>query len=294
MSIAAAMPGANTLAALAGCAMLGAAAGVTGCFVIARRRALVSDVAGHATLPGACLGFLAANALLPDAVAAWAMPACAAATAIIASWATGALARLPRIGSDGAAAVALAGFFGLGAVLLSVVQSHVPAAEGGATIGSLRQILLGNAAAMTRADLALVAALALSTCIAAALLFKELAAVSFDEAHARLAGIPARGIDRVLSALTVATVVAGMQVVGVVLVVALLLAPAAAARQLARSSAGMAWTAGALGALAGAAGVAISGALADIPTGSAITLCAFAVFAGAVALRSASRGGAPA
>lgn len=293
MSIASSMPGANTLAALAGCAMLGAAAGVTGCFVIARRRALVSDVAGHATLPGACIGFLAAHALLPEATAAWAMPVCAAATALLASWCTDALARLPRIGSDGAAAVALAGFFGLGAVLLSVVQSHA-AAEGPATIGSLRQILLGNAAAMTRADLALVAALAASTCLAAALLFKELAAVSFDEAHARLSGIPARGVDRVLSALTVATVVAGMQVVGVVLVVALLLAPAAAARQLARSSAGMAWTAGGLGALAGAAGVAVSGAMADIPTGSAITLCAFALFACAVALRSASRGGAPA
>jgi manganese/zinc/iron transport system permease protein len=279
--------GANTLATLVGCALLGALAAAVGCFVIARRRALVADVAGHATLAGACVGFLAAHAFDAGAAAPWAIPIAAAIAAWAASWCADRLARFPRIGPDAAAAVVLAGFFGLGAVLLTVVQSHESGAQGG-----LRRILLGNAAAMTTRDLALISAIALASAAVLVALFKELSAVAFDETHARLAGIPARALDRTLVALMVATMAAGMQVVGVVLVVALLLAPAAAARQFGGTSARATATAALIGAGASAAGVLASLASPQLPTGSVVTLAACLAFGVAVLARGRRGSGA--
>lgn len=279
--------GANTLATLAGCALLGALAAAVGCFVIARRRALVADVAGHATLAGACVGFLAAHALDAATAAPWTIPVAAALAAWAASWCADRLARLPRIGPDAAAAVVLAGFFGLGAVLLTVVQSHESGAQGG-----LRRILLGNAASMTTRDLALISAVALAAAAVLVALFKEFSAVAFDESHARLAGLPAGALDRTLVALMVATMAAGMQVVGVVLVVALLLAPAAAARQLGGTSARATLTAALIGAGASAAGVLASLASPELPTGSVVTLAACGAFAIAVLARGRRSGGA--
>lgn len=272
--------GANTLAALAGCATLGAISGAVGTFVIARRRALVADVASHATLPGACLGFLAGEALGLGGRTTWLLLLGAAATAALAAWCTPALARLRRVGADAATAVSLAGFFGAGAVLLSVAQSHPSGAQGG-----LARILLGSAAATTVGDLGTIAAIAGCVVVVLLLLFKELAALSFDEAHARQLGLPVRMLDLALLALLVATTVAALEMVGAVLAVALLLAPAAAARQFRGSIARTVVRAAALGAASAIGGVLVSRSEGAVPTGSAIVLCAAAIFGAAVLLR---------
>ncbi|MFZ9882241.1 MAG: metal ABC transporter permease, partial [Phycisphaerales bacterium] len=204
------MSAANAATVLAACGALGLLAGAVGTFVVARRRALVADVAAHATLPGACLGFLASQALGVEGRPMWPILLGAALSALLAAWCVAPLARLRRLGADGATAVALAGFFGLGAVLVSLVQTHESGAQGG-----LRGILFGNAAGMTAADLRAI----LVTCALAAavlvVLFDRLVGTAFDEAHARLAGLPVRALDLVLTMLLVATMVAGLQTVGV-------------------------------------------------------------------------------
>lgn len=272
--------GANTLSALAGCAMLGATCGAVGVFVIARRRALVADVASHATLPGACAAFLAAQALGVDGRSAWVLLVGAGASAALAAWIAPILGRRRLVGDEAATALTLAGFFGLGAVLLSVVQSHASAAQGG-----LSRILLGSAAALTRADLATTVALSLAALATISLGFRSFAAVAFDPAHARLGGVRVGAVDRVLLALVVVAVVAGLQVVGAVLVVSLLLAPAAAARQLCDRLPATTVVAGAIGAASAAAGVALSRSTLAVPTGSAIALAATAFFVVSIALR---------
>ena len=265
--------GANTLGVLAGCMLFGALAGAVGTFVLARRRALVADVAGHAALPGVALAFLAGEALGLGGRTPWLLLLGGATTALLAAWCVPALSRLRRIGPDGATAVVLAGFFGLGAVLFSIVQGHPAGSQGG-----LRTLLFGSAAAMGRAEVVALLALATVTLALLIVFLRGLTVVAFDEDFARSAGLPVRGLDLLLTILLVATVVAGMQMAGIVLVVAMVITPAAAARNLGGRIGSVTAIAAILGAVTAAAGVIASRAVAGVPTGAAMTLAATAAF----------------
>jgi manganese/zinc/iron transport system permease protein len=271
--------GHNTALALAGCTIFGAVAGAVGTFVIARRRALLTDVAGHASLPGVCVAFLAGEALGVGGRTPWLLLAGGASTALLAAWCVPALARLRGVGSDSAVALSLSFFFGLGTVLLSAVQSHGSGAQGG-----LDGLLFGSAAATTRADVLTLAALALAAAAVLGVAFKELAAIAFDEDHARTLGLPVRALDLLLVALLVATVVAGMQVAGIVLVVAMVITPAVAARAFRGSIGRITAIAAGFGAASAAAGVLLSRAFESMPTGSAMTLSATTLLLAALAM----------
>lgn len=265
--------GTNTPIVLAGCMLFGALAGAVGTFVLARRRALVADVAGHAALPGVALGFLVGEALGFGGRTPWVLLLGGALTALSAACCVPVLARQRRIGSDGATAIALAGFFGVGAVLLSHVQSHGAGSQGG-----LRSLLFGSAAATSRED---VFALVAMSCVALGLLattFKGLALVAFDEEFARIAGLPVRALDILMTFLLVATVVAGMQLAGVVLVVAMVVTPAAAARVIGGRLPFVTLLSATIGAVTAAAGVLASRLGDNVPTGAAMTLAATTVF----------------
>ena len=277
--------GANTLGVLAGCMLFGALAGAVGTFVLARRRALVADVAGHAALPGVALAFLAGEALGLGGRTPWLLLLGGAATALLAAWCVPALSRLRRIGPDGATAVVLAGFFGLGAVLFSIVQGHPAGSQGG-----LRTLLFGSAAAMGRAEVVALLALATVTLALLIVFLRGLTVVAFDEDFARSAGLPVRGLDLLLTVLLVATVVAGMQMAGIVLVVAMVITPAAAARNLGGRIGSVTAIAAILGAVTAAAGVIASRAVAGVPTGAAMTLAATAAFVVTVPFGHLARG----
>jgi len=265
--------GANTELTLAAGALFGATAGVVGTFALARRRSLLADVAAHASLPGVCLAFLAGEALGLGGRNPLLLLVGATLTALLATWSVPRLARLRGVGSDGAIAVSLSFFFGLGAVLLSDIQTHDSGAQGG-----IDHLLFGNAAATTRADLATMATIALVCAVLVAIFFKELAALCFDEQHAAVLGIAVRPLDLLLLGLLVATVVAGMQMAGIVLVVAMIIAPAATARAVRGSLTRVTVVAGTIGASVAATGVLLSRSMDSMPTGSAMTLVAAAVF----------------
>lgn len=266
-----------TLAAIC----LGLAAGAVGSFLYLRRRVLVSDAMAHATLPGIGLAFLAMATAGLDGRWLPGLMAGAAVTAALGLWLQGWLAR--RLPEDAAIASVLAGFYGTGIVVLTVVQ-----AVGMGRPAGLETVLLGQASAMLAADAWTVAALGLAVLAAVAALHRGLAMVAFDPTQARMAGLSPRAVDAALMALVLCVVLVGLHVVGLILIVALLVIPAATARLWTSSATAMAWLSAITGGLAGYFGAALSASAPDLPTGPVIVLFAAGVFA--LSLVAAPRG----
>ncbi|MFM1862879.1 MAG: metal ABC transporter permease [Gemmobacter sp.] len=252
------------LTVIAGAALIGALAGVLGAFAVLRRQSLLGDTLSHAALPGVCVGFLVAGAREPLAILAGALGAGA-----LAALAASAIPRVSRLKPDAAMAIVLSGFFAVGVVLLSVVQGRASGAQAG-----LADFLFGQAAAILRADLIVMAGVATLCLGLIALWWKECQIVAFDPDLARLQGVPAGAVQAGLTALMALAIVVGLQVVGVVLMVALLIAPAVAARLWVERLGPMVILSGAFGAASGIAGALVSAMHRDVATGPVIVLVA--------------------
>lgn len=274
------MIGHNTLVVLLGCGALGAASGVVGAFALLRGRALLADAIGHAALPGVVAASLLTAALGGPARSLAPLLLGAALSAWLGLLALRALTASGRIRQDAAIGVVLSAFYALGTVGLSIAQAMPGAAQAG-----LSSFILGQAATMTEADVLLAGTLALVCIGVVAALFQPLRALCFDEGFARSQGLPVRALDLVLLALLLAVCVAGLPAVGLLLVVALLIVPAAAARLVTRGLPGMVMMAGGLGATAGATGALISTRFDQIPTGAAVVLAGLLGFTAAVVLQ---------
>ena len=266
--------GYNTGVVMAGAAALGAAAGGVGAFLFLRARAMAADAVGHATLPGIALAFILAGALGAEGRALPALLAGAAMTGILGMAAVEALTRGTRLAPDAAIAIALSVSYAIGIVLLSWVQTLPEGGQGG-----LESFILGQAAVLSAgeaAGLALAALLALGVLLA---LFRPLGLLCFDEEHARAAGWPAARLDAALLALGVLVTVLGLQTVGLVLVVALLILPAVAARFWSERLTGIFRLSVAFGAGGAFLGAAASSVWPRAPTGASIVLALGLVFA---------------
>ncbi|MCS7237826.1 MAG: metal ABC transporter permease [Thermoguttaceae bacterium] len=258
--------------------LLGATSGLLGCFAVLRGRALLGDVLAHAALPGICLAFLLVRerhlgALLGGAIVA----------GLFAILVLGLLRRFVRTKEDAALGIVLTVFFGLGIVLLSVIQ-RLPA--GGERAG-LSHYLFGQAAAVSQADLFLISGVGVVAGLTVFLLYKELLVVSFDPGFAGVQGWPVAAVDLLLFSLIAVVTMIGLPVVGVVLMAALLIIPPAAARFWTDRLGQMLVLAAAFGALAGAAGTIFSagflspgrtGSHAGLPTGPMIILTGTVIF----------------
>lgn len=258
---------ANTRVVMLGTASLGFAAGVSGCYALLRRRALLGDALAHAALPGIALAFLIVGErnLAAFVVGALVLGLAAAGTVWF-------IRTFTRVKDDAAMGLALGCFFGLGLVLTSYIQSTSGHA------GGLNTYLFGKAATLVAADLWLIlTALAVVTFTVLSL-GRWMDAVCFDEAFARSIGVPTRAVDLAIVGLIAVVTVAGLPAVGVVLIVALLIIPAAAARLWTHRVAVMVPLAGVLGAVAAVVGTSASAVQASMPTGPAIVLAAGAAF----------------
>jgi manganese/iron transport system permease protein len=220
--------------------LLGALAGVVGVFVVLRRLAFVSDALTHTIFPGVVIAHLLDRSLLLGALAFGVL------TAVLL---TGITAGSRRVGADAALAILLTSFFSLGVLLVSRTRTYT---------ADLTVFLFGRVLAVDRADL--LQTLALAAVVAATLwaLRKELVLRAFDPDGAAAMGYRTGALDLVLNLLIALVVVAAVKAVGTVLVVALIIVPAAAARLLADRVATTAVLAGALGALGGWLGLAAS------------------------------------
>ena len=265
----------NTRVVLLGTVLLGVTAAIVGVFMLLRRRALVGDVIGHSALPGIAGAFLVMEIAAPGGGRS--LPALLAGAFL--AGLSGAVCvtlidRYSRIKSDAALAIVLSGFFGAGAVLLSAVQK-VPT---GAAAG-LSTFLNGKTASLTGSDVAIFAGAGVIVLALTVLLFKELTLLCFDEAFAAAEGWPVVLIDAVLIALVVAVTIIGMQSVGLILVVATLITPAAAARFWTDDIRKLTLIAAVIGGLSAVIGVTVSAVTPRVAAGAVIVLSAGLIFA---------------
>jgi manganese/zinc/iron transport system permease protein len=185
-----------------------------------------------------------------------------------------ALTRRTRLTEDTAIGAVLSVSYGLGVVILTVIQTLTAGRPAG-----LEGFILGSTAGMLRADVMLIAGGAVAVLAVLAALRRPLVMVAFDRAHAEAVGVRAGLMDAVLMALVLAVVLIGIRVVGAILIVALLITPAVTARLWTDRAGMMAAVAGAIGGLAGYGGAALSAAVPGLPTGAVIVLIAAAAFA---------------
>lgn len=267
--------GYNTNAVLAGSALLGLAAGVVGVFALLRKRSLVADAIGHATLPGIVIAFLVAVSLGASGRSLPVLLLGAAVAGFMAVACIFGLLKYTRLREDAAIGIVLGVFFGVGVVLLSYVQrpENVSASPAG-----LHHFIYGQTAAMRAGDAMLMAGIALSAVVVTAVLFKEVALACFNDDYARVAGYPVGVLDGLVLGLVVLVTVAGLQAVGLILVIALLIIPPVAARLWTDRLLPLMLIAGGLGALSGYIGAATSALLPRAPAGSIIVLCGGGVF----------------
>ena len=247
-----------------GTALLGAVSGALGTYAVLRRQSLLGDVISHAALPGIAIAFLLTGDKMPlilvlgAAIAGW------LGTLIILS-----IVRLTRIKYDSAFGLVLSTFFGFGMVLLSLIQR-----SGNANQAGLDDFIFGQAATILKRDVLTIGILGGIALIIMVILWKELKLLIFDEGFAASIGLPTRALDIILTSLLVIAIVLGLQAVGAVLMSAMLVAPAVAARQWTDRLNLMVILAACFGAFAGVSGAIISSSATGIPAGPTIILCA--------------------
>ena len=265
--------GFNSAVVVVGTACLGVAAGVIGSFMLLRKRALVSDALSHATLPGIALAFLAATWAGLEGRSLPVLLAGALFSGALGVLAIHAISRYTRLPEDAAIGAVLSVFFGVGVVLLSHIQTLPTGNQAG-----LKTFILGQTAAMNRTEATAIAALALAAVAASALLFKEFRLLCFDPDFAAGQGWPTRRIDLTLMGLTTLVTVIGLQTAGLILIIALLIVPPAAARFWTERLGVMVVVAAALGGASGWIGASLSALVPRLPAGAVIVLVAGALF----------------
>ena len=271
-----------------GAALLGMTSGLIGSFAVLRRQSLLGDVVSHAALPGIAAVFLMTGT--KDTVWLLIGALCSGLTA------TGfiiGVVRYSRVKFDTALALGMSVFFGLGLVLLTYVQKIPNSNQAG-----LQRFIFGQAAVLLKSDILVIAVTGAALLALTLLFWKEFKLLSFDPEFARSLGLPTRSLNVLLSAMTVAAIIAGLQTVGVILMSAMLVAPAVAARQWTNRLGVMVGLAALFGAVSGVAGILASSALPKLPAGPAIVVAADVLVLISLALGRARsgrgrKGGAP-
>jgi manganese/zinc/iron transport system permease protein len=254
---------------LLGAAILGMAGGVLGAFALLRRQSLLGDALAHAALPGVCVAFLLTASKEPLPLLAGAL-----ATGTLGALVILGVVRWSRVKEDSAIGIVLSVFFGFGIVLLTRIQK-----QPGGNQSGLDRFLFGQAATLVESDIVVIAVMAALVLAAVALFFKEFKLLAFDRAFGATLGFPTRALEIGLTCLLVVVVMVGLQTVGVILMVATLITPAAAARQWTDRLGAMTVLSGLIGSAAGVTGALASASIEKLPTGPSIVLVSSAVLA---------------
>jgi len=253
-----------------GAAAVGIVSGALGSFAVLRRQSLLGDAISHAALPGIVLAFMLTRSKEPIVLMLGA----------IAAGLTGTLLLIRIVGStrikyDSALGFILSVFFGLGLMLLTFVQRLPDASQAG-----LDKFLFGQAATLLQRDVVTMLVLGSIVFVLVAIFWKEFKLLTFDPEYASSQGFPVRGLDILLTTLLVVAIVIGLQAVGVVLMSAMVIAPAAAARQWTDRLGVMVTLAAVFGALSGVSGAVVSSYVPRLSTGPTIVLiiCTIVLF----------------
>lgn len=263
----------NTRVVIVGTALLGAACGIVGTFMLLRKRALMADALAHATLPGIGLAFLVMAAAGGTGKSLGGLLLGASLSGIVGMLCILAIRRFTRLKEDAALGIVLSVFFGLGVVILSVIQKTAYGHAAG-----LESFIYGKTASMLAQDAWRIAAVATLALVVCGVLFKEFALLCFDSEFARTQGRAVVSLDIALIALVVAVTVIGLQAVGLILIIAMLIIPPAAARFWTDRLGVMIVVAAAVGAASGMLGAGLSALQPRVPAGAVIVLVATACF----------------
>ncbi len=262
-----------------GAAVLGIVAGALGTFALLRRQSLLGDAMSHAALPGVLLAFMLTGSKAPVVLVLGAAVAGVLGTFLLLS-----ITRFSRLKEDAALGIILSVFFGFGLVLLTFLQHNPTAAQAG-----LNSFLFGQAATLLVTDVVTMAVFGGAALLLLVLFWKEFKLLSFDRNYGSSLGYPMTALDVLLTTLLVIGIVIGLQAVGVVLMSALIVAPAAAARQWTDRLGVMLVVASLFGAIAGVAGALISSLGRGLSTGPVVVLVISLIVLGSLFF-GASRG----
>ncbi len=242
--------------------MVGVVCATVGSYMVLRGMAFLGDALAHAILPGVALGYLVSGGAR-DPVFWWAM-----GTGVLTALGIGAVGRGAQVKEDTAIGIIFSGMFALGIAIISTMRSYAV---------DLAHFLFGNVLGVSRGDLWLTAAFGGLVLLTVFALYKEFLVLSFDPVLAATLRIPAEFLRYLLLVLIALTIVVSLQTVGVALMVAMLITPAATAYLLTQRLATMMLLAAGLGALSGIAGLYLSYYV-SVASGAAIVLVATAIF----------------
>lgn len=245
-----------------GCGMLGMISGVLGSFSVLRKESLLGDGVSHASLPGVVAAFLLTGVRSISVLLTGAL-----ISGLLATFLINLAVKKSRLKFDAALATVMSSFFGLGTVLLTCAQKLPDATQAG-----LDSFIYGQASAMLKSDVVLLSVSAFILLLGVILLWKEFKLFSFDRDFAVQAGFNEKILSAALSLMTVLAIILGIQTVGVVLMSAMLITPAASARQWTNKLWIMVVLAAVFGSFSGAAGAYVSAVYTGIPTGPAIVI----------------------
>lgn len=252
-----------------GTAVLGAVCGMLGSFAVLRKQSLLGDAISHAALPGIALSFLWLGTKNPIVILLGAL-----ISGLIGTFWIKGMTSKTHLKSDTALGLVLSLFFGFGMLLLTYIQKQPNANQAG-----LDKYLFGQAATLLASDVWLLSIVGIISLSVLFIFWKELKLLLFDADYTKTLGFNIRFLDILITSFIVLAIVLGLQTVGVVLMSAMLLAPAAAARQWTNKLWIMVVLAAVFGASSGVIGTGISASTNGLSTGPVIVLVAtFFVF----------------
>lgn len=245
-----------------GSMILGMISGVLGSFAVIRKQSLLGDAVSHSALPGIALAFLFTLTKRTEVLLLGALISGLLSTFLIVV-----IDKYSRIKFDSALALVLSVFFGTGMVLLTYIQKIPSSNQAG-----LEKFIFGQASTLLKRDIQIMMILGVLLLFVVVLFWKEFKLVSFDEDFAKSMGFSTEIITSLLFLIIVVSIIIGLQTVGVILMSAMLVAPAVAARQWTDKLSVMVVLASIFGGISGVVGTLLSSVISKLPTGPTIVI----------------------
>lgn len=250
-----------------GSTLLGLISGVLGSFAVLRKQSLLGDGVSHSSLPGVVMAFVLLGSKNTEVFLLGALVSGLLATLLIVG-----IVRHTRVKFDSALALVMSVFFGLGLILLTYVQKIPNSNQAG-----LKRFIFGQASTLLKRDIDLMMICGLVLLVLVLLFWKEFKLVTFDSDFAQSLGFSPKKLNLLLSFMTMLAIIIGLQTVGVILMSAMLITPAVAARQWTNRLWVMVTLSALFGAVSSVAGTAVSSLVPKLPTGPAIVVCVSAI-----------------
>ena len=238
---------------------------ILGAYVINRNLGFMGDAIAHASLPALVLGLLIGVSVLIAAIPA----------AIFIALLIGYLISRSKIGEDTAIGIIFSSFFALGFILLSIFNQITYTVE---------DLLLGQILGVSNSDVLITLILSVIVLITSLMLFKQFLFVSFDPIGAKVSGLRVKFLDNIFLVVLSLAIIASLQSVGIILVLSMLLTPAAAAKLIMKNFSSSMMIGSVFGIIAAVSGLYLSYYL-DFPSGPSMALTVTFIFIAAWILR---------